>query len=69
MFNEVKCSNSNVSLLSGKKVVQILPLDTDEYLVASNDSRIRLMSSSMSLVLKYKGHKANRLPMRADFQK
>ena len=58
-----------MELLSGKKVIQILSISTGEYLIASNDSRIRLFSSSLNLVLKYKGHKAKKLPMNVNYER
>lgn len=65
-LRDIKCSNRNIAQLKGKKIIDVIGLDTGEFLVATNDSRIRLLDSNMNLLMKYKGHKSNKLPMRAD---
>lgn len=65
--NEIKCSNSNVSAVGGKMVRSIVCIDqgneaSRKFIIATNDSRIRLFGKDYNLERKYKGHKNNKMP-------
>lgn len=66
--------NSNISEKKAKKVINIEFMNEEEFLVNTNDSRIRrfrlsrhngeLMFQSAKIELKYKGHKNAKYPLR-----
>lgn len=68
LVKDIKCSNSNILQLKGKPVIDIKPIDGDELILTCKDSRVRRFSRQMEeLVLKYKGHKCTKHPLRADY--
>lgn len=69
LVKDIKCSNSNILQLKGQPVIDIKPIDGDELLLTCKDSRVRRFSRQMEeLSMKYKGHKCNKHPLKADYQ-
>ena len=69
---EIECKSSpsiGNSKKSGKKVTEICFFDENEFLVTTNDSRMRLYNfSTYELIMKYKGNTNKRYQIRPNYK-
>lgn len=64
--SEVNCRNRKGRKSGGRRVTGVAFFDAGTYLVSTNDSRLRLFTENV-LRQKYKGHKAEKGPIKATF--
>ena len=68
--SKIDCKNRRGVYRSGRKVAGICFLNNQEFLVATNDSRIRLINiENCSQEVKFKGHVNDNLQMMPSFEK